>query len=73
MRNHDKDSQRAQLRRSLFGIIHELKQAFDIDDIRKLREKIQNMNQRLTDLDAKAELAKAKLQDHEARISALEG
>ena len=62
----------AQLRRNLFGLIRKLKQVFDVDSFDKARDKLKEMNQRISDLEEKAEQAKAKLIDHEQRIQALE-
>lgn len=57
----------------IFGLIKRLKQIFDVDDLNKARDKIIEMNQRISDLEDKAEQAKTILQDHEQRLRALEG
>ena len=70
--NQREERQGAQLRRGLFGLINKLKETFDVDDLKKARQKIIEMNQRITDLEALADQARTKLIDHEQRIKALE-
>jgi chromosome segregation ATPase len=59
---------RAQTRRGLFGIIRDLNDVFGVKKLKNARDKIIEINQRLSTLESKAEQAKAALQDHEARL-----